>query len=440
MPQPLPSRDRAKEALVRYLLSTIPTKNPAEIEEIYHKMNIWLIEMIQVGRMSPEQLNGLSDAFLKSSLDQDQISPEDLDAAGLSPEKRNRIIPPPPEPPKPPGPDVGGPTPTPPTDERQDLLGKIATGKAAITDIQTGLNRGVIMDQDLLGMGLSYDFIERLKAYSQVLPIFPSQDQLPPLRQNSTDIYFLGMPSSGKSTMLAALFSYCNSAGIMRNVVDNSFGNKYKNQLVLGMAQGHLPNSTPTEFINFIPVNMKYPGAAEDQQLNFLDMAGEKFKSVANGGMSEFQKYREYLSNQNNKGLIFVIDFFANNRVECLRQDQNLQEVLALIEKFDILKKTDAVYLVVTKADLFPSENRQKFADDYIDFNYRNFLNACLEAKRKYNFELKSFPFAIGPTRFSYLLEDCNPVSNRYLEIYPKKLIQQIESDFAYRQKGFFAN
>jgi hypothetical protein len=185
---------------------------------------------------------------------------------------------------------------------------------------------------------------------------------------------------------------------------------------------------------------MRYSGTSQDQQLNFLDMAGEKFKSVANGGMNEFQQYKDYLSNQNNKGLIFVLDYHANNPVECLRQDQNLQEVLALIEQFGILKKTDAVYLVVTKADLFPTENKQRFADDYIDNNYRNFLNACKEAKRKYKFELKSFPFSIGPTRFGYILEDCNSATNKNLEIYPRKLVTQIEQDFAYRKKGFFGN
>jgi hypothetical protein len=432
-----PVRDKTQQAMAAVLLRSIPTKSPEEIEAIYSRMNIWLIEMIEQGGLSSDQLNAVSEELLKISLDKDEISLEQLEAAGLASEKIHRLAGKVTEQPTP---QAAVPSIPQPPSERQILLSQIERGKAIIKDIQNGLNRGLLQESDLIGFGLSYDFIERLKNYVQITAIFPTQAQLPVLRNNSTDIYFLGMPSSGKSTMLAALFSYCNSVGILRNVVDNSFGNKYKNQLVLGMAQGHLPSSTPTEFINFIPVNMRYPGTSKDQQLNFLDMAGEKFRNVANGGMDEFQKYQDYLSNQNNKGLIFVLDYFANNRVECLRQDQNLQEVLALIEQFGILKKTDAVYLVVTKADLFPSENKQRFADDYIDNNYRNFLNACQEAKRKYKFELKSFPFSIGPTRFSYILEDCIPTTNRNLEVYPKKLITQIENDFAYRKGGLFGN
>jgi hypothetical protein len=432
-----PVRDKTQQAMAAVLLRSIPTKSPEEIEAIYSRMNIWLIEMIEQGGLSSDQLNAVSEELLKISLDKDEISLEQLKAAGLASDKIQRLAGKVPEEPIP---QAAVPLVPQPSSERQALLSKIESGKAKIVDIQNGLNRNIIYEQDLFGLGLSYDFVERLRNYNQITSIFPTQNQLPPLRGSSTDIYFLGMPSSGKSTMLAALFSYCNSTGILRNVVDNSFGNKYKNQLVLGMVQGHLPNSTPTEFINFIPVNMRYSGTSQDQQLNFLDMAGEKFKSVANGGMNEFQQYKDYLSNQNNKGLIFVLDYHANNPVECLRQDQNLQEVLALIEQFGILKKTDAVYLVVTKADLFPTENKQRFADDYIDNNYRNFLNACKEAKRKYKFELKSFPFSIGPTRFGYILEDCNSATNKNLEIYPRKLVTQIEQDFAYRKKGFFGN
>jgi hypothetical protein len=98
------------------------------------------------------------------------------------------------------------------------------------------------------------------------------------------------------------------------------------------------------------------------------------------------------------------------------------------------LKKAEAVYLVVTKADLFPSPNKQEYAEQYISNKYRNFLNACLHAKKSYNFELKSFPYSIGPAKFSYILEDCDPDTNSNLVDYPKLLLEQLENDMAYKK------
>jgi hypothetical protein len=126
--------------------------------------------------------------------------------------------------------------------------------------------------------------------------------------------------------------------------------------------------------------------------------------------------------------------------VETLRQDQNLQQVLSLLEAYGILEKTDAVYLVVTKADLFPSPDKQSYADSYVSTKYRNFLNACKEAKDTYNFVLKSFAYSIGPAKFSYLLEDCDPATNVNLVEYPKLLLQQLENDMGYRRNGGLTN
>jgi hypothetical protein len=167
-------------------------------------------------------------------------------------------------------------------------------------------------------------------------------------------------------------------------------------------------------------------------------MAGEKIRAVADGGMPEFQGYKDYLENNNDKVLIFVIDFYGDNRKKCLDQDQHLQEILALLKKFNVLRRTDAVYLVLTKADLFPDTNKQKFCDAYIVKNYRNFLQACKEAKDEFKFQLKSFPFSIGPSRFGYILNDCNPETNTNLITYPKNLLQQLEEDCASGGGGWF--
>ena len=49
-------------------------------------------------------------------------------------------------------------------------------------------------------------------------------------KSHKEHFYVCAFRGSGKSTMLASFFSYTNSIGVLRNVPDNSFGNKYKNQ------------------------------------------------------------------------------------------------------------------------------------------------------------------------------------------------------------------
>ena len=434
-------RDPADQALVEFILKTIKTRSTNDILNYNQRMQITLREMIQKG-LTLQQLDDLPIDFIRDSLKNNEVSEEELLEAGW--EKLDIFAPPPPPPPPPPR---SGPSSQPYeeigihtiTEPREELLHNLNTGNALIKDIQIGINRGTITRSDLYSIGCNDDFIDRLMMFDvDLATVFPKQHELPPLRKEATDVYFLGMRGSGKSTMLASFFSYTNNAGVLRNVPDNSFGNKYKNQLNLGMAAGHLPNSTPSEFINYVAVDLRYEGRKEFQALNFLDMAGEKIRAVVNGGIAEFQGYKDYLENNNDKVLIFVIDFFGNNRIKCLDQDQHLQEILALLKKFNVLRRTDAVYLILTKADLFPEANKQKFCDDYISKNYKNFLQACKEAKDEFKFKLKTFPFSIGPSRFGYILNDCDPDTNTNLITYPKILLQQLEEDCASGGKGWF--
>jgi hypothetical protein len=437
------ARSSSEKAIVDFILKSIRTRSTNEILDYHSKMDINLLEMIRSG-LQPTQLNSLPESFIADCLGRGEVSEQELiDAGWEKREKENTpilnfgidhsnhedII------------DVNF------GDDdffesglssmtKDQLLDAIRSNKAFIPDVQAGLSKKVISINDLLSLGYSHDLIERMQQFEPQNPVFPSINDLPPLRLDASDVYFLGMPGSGKSTMLASLFSYCNDIGVMRNIVDSQFGNQYRNQLVLGMVQGFLPSSTPTEFVNFIPVDMKYSEEDGYQKLNFIDMAGEKFRRVAQSGMNEFKKYQEYLNNQNPKCLIFVIDYFHNNRVETTKQDQNLQEVLALLENFGILKNTEAVYLVVTKADLFPEDDKQAYADKYIDLRYRNFLNACKDAKDKFNFSLKSFAFSIGPTSFNYILQDCNPETNLNLVNYPEQLLEQLAEDLVYNKDG----
>jgi hypothetical protein len=249
------------------------------------------------------------------------------------------------------------------------------------------------------------------------------------------------MPGSGKSTILASLLAYCNRNSLMESTMQNKHGEAYKKQLIQELLRGILPNSTPTELVNYIPLNIReFERKERLHPLNFIDMAGELFKKVADGGIEEFNKIKNYLYNKNRKILLFIIDYDPENTAdEMFEQDHNLQMVFGTMEKFGILEKTESVYMVVSKADLFPSENKQQFADKYLTENFGNFVELCKSKKSKYGYRLSSSVYSIGPSVVNNLLVDFNPRTNTNLDIYPKKLTNIIlEDSFMKRNRRFF--
>lgn len=445
------NRTPEDQSLVDFMLKSIRSKTADEVMAMNHSvLKVMITEMIQAG-MQINQLNQLPNDFIKDALNRDEISRQELVDAGIESEKLESISPlfsmpksstPPPTFNSNPlgGFEFDAINIENEIQESESILDRIRSKNATAIHVREALLNHTLSDADLINnFGYSSDMIKMIRNFEPQVAYFPPLTELPPLRSGATDIYFLGMPASGKSTMLASFLYYGNRTGLLRRETDNGHGNKYANQLMMGMAQGYLPSSTPTELINYIPLALRNPTRTDSfRELNLIDMAGEKFRKVGNDGMKEFKAIRDYLTNENSKCLIFVMDYFKDEEsVLLMEQDQNLQEVIAQLDKAGIMNRTETIYMVVTKADLFPSEDKKEFAKEYIENNYKNFVSYCQEVKKKYKITLKSFPYSIGPSELTYLLKDRNPKTNTNLEYYPGLLAQQIVEDFPFIKKGF---
>jgi hypothetical protein len=443
------NRTPQDQSLVDFMLRSIKSKTTDEIIAMHQSgLKVTLSEMIVAG-LQARQLNTIPLDFVKEIFTKKEITRDELEGAGMEEDNLNQIdpiivLPPPsPFPPDPsPFPPIGtgqGPSPV-PAPGGSNMINRIRERTATAIDVRDALINNEISDADLTNnFGYSSEMINMIRNFVPQVTYFPPLTELPPLRTGATDIYFLGMPASGKSTMLASFLYYGNRSGLLRRDTNNTHGNKYANQLIMGMAQGYLPSSTPTELINYIPLSLRNPDNADSsREMNLVDMAGEKFRKVGNDGMQEFKAIRDYLTNENSKCLIFVMDYFKEDQsVALMEQDQNLQEVIAQLDKAGIMARTETIYMVVTKADLFPTDDKKGYAKEYIERNYRNFLSYCQEVKKKHKLTLKSFPYSIGPSELTYLMKDKNPSTNVNLENYPKLLTNQILEDFPFTKKGF---
>lgn len=319
------------------------------------------------------------------------------------------------------------------TVSRESVIEEIISRKASAKDIKDYINQGIITQEDLvMECGLSLSLTERLFNYSNEPIVVPSMSELGKPEAKYTDVYFLGIPGSGKTCMMAGLFAYMNRYGLMNPNTTHQWGTNYRNHLISKLDAGLLPESTGSGVINYMPIGLREPDAMDrTHNLNIIEMAGERFKNVSERGMDEFDQILEFLKNDNRKLFVLVVDyaqdtnsqFFNSKRTQ---QNLSLTTVLNLLEENSILKNsTDGIFIAVTKADLFPQDqDKADFAAEYLNTHYLNLVNLCREYRNKYSLALRALPFSIGPSIFNSMIEDHDPNTNRALNEYPQGLVQ----------------
>jgi len=334
------------------------------------------------------------------------------------------------------------------------LLDRINSGRITVNELQEMLIDDSISVPFLRDVcGLDDKLIKRIENYSpqQMSPI--TLADLPPLKPDRTDFYFLGMPSAGKSCLIASLLSHWMRKGICNPEVSNPRGVQYFKVLAGGFSKGILPRNNPNTFIDYIEVTLNFMDSVSFLGLfsrekkytipiNILDMAGEKFENVANMGHEYFTQHKEFLNNDNYKSLFFILDYTLDNEGEdAFAQSFSLMVVLNNLKDMGILEKTDSIFLVVTKADMFnvPKEKYYQYAEKYLNEYYGGFLENLETLHKEYNFEYEIIPYSIGKCIFGQLLEEPNVKNNENLNTFPSLLGEKIENLTARYNKKWFS-
>ena len=253
------------------------------------------------------------------------------------------------------------------------------------------IDSGVIALSDLLSIKIDRPFIQKM------LKGVPPDDytdirDLDKIHKQSTEVYFWGIPSSGKSCALGAILSVASN-GTVANVMDadtDSQGYGYMNYLIHHFPQnevGTLIGGTPIEAF----YEMGFDLIDKDDKIHpitCIDMAGELMRCMfkSNAGMSLEEKDLKMLDTMtkvlidnrstNRKMHIFVIEYGAEDRLyEGYPQRVYLEGAVSYIKNTGIFKKdTDAIYITITKADKVKNATRETFTN-YINNNYLGFYN-----------------------------------------------------------------
>ena len=250
--------------------------------------------------------------------------------------------------------------------------------------------------------------------------------KIPPLKSipdGFTEIYFWGVPASGKTCAVGSIMSTMTNGRGVKSVMPftDSQGSSYMMPLASSFREDQvciLPPRTKVEET----FEMRYQITDDDNKehgLAFIDLSGELFEcmhmSRAQGKDNLTPKQQGALTvledilvnnrSKNPKIHFFVIEYGSeNNRYKGLSQNELLLSCLNYLDDKSILKdNTIGSYLIITKADKAGDAN----IGEYIDEHYSGFYNGLTQRMTKWGIntrkgksQVKRFPFSIGDVCF----------------------------------------
>lgn len=294
------------------------------------------------------------------------------------------------------------------------------------------INSGDIAVGDLLGIGINKLFIQKM-FNGESAQAFSKPEPLDKIHKQSTEVYFWGIPSSGKSCALGAILSVA-AGGTVAHSMDPDTGSQgygYMTKLINLFQNGQIGTLMEGTAVDAF-YEMGFDLVDNDGKIHpitCIDMAGElmrcMYKANANDPMSETDELmldtltRVLIDNKttSRKMHIFVIEYGAEDRLyEGLPQRVYLDGALSYIKNTGIFKKdTDAVYIMITKADKVKNPSKEVFTE-YINEKYKGFYNGLEQICKDNEINkgrVEKIAFSLGEVCFqNYCRFNARPAEN----------------------------
>lgn len=289
---------------------------------------------------------------------------------------------------------------------------------AACNDI---ISRGILNRNDLSKCGIDNGFINKMLTNARSQNFEPARP-LQTIAEPCTEVYFWGIPFSGKTCALGAILSAAKNGLAARSMIpDNSFqGFGYMNRLSTIFSPGRicrLPGGTPVTST----YEMRFDLEDQEHKIHHvacIDLAGELFTCMfmkdAGEQMRDDQKqaletlHNILLENRSNNRKIhfFVIEYGAEKRIyNGLPQAEYLNSAAAHLNSIGLFdSNTDAIYVLISKVDNASYEGSlEEHLLKYMTKNYLGFYNNLLLICKEHGINkgrVKIVPFSIGNVCF----------------------------------------
>lgn len=276
----------------------------------------------------------------------------------------------------------------------------------------------------------------------------------PECKPGFTDVYFFGIPSTGKTCVLMGM-TYTPNIHI--NLA--AYGGEYAQALQMYIEAGELMPRTPGDFVvnlegSICMQNQK--GVMAEHKVNLIEMSGEEFSAkIANNDKHIFSfddmgtGTTRLLSNDNRKAFFIIIDP-TSDTIKMTREvvdyydeetgephmtiEHSVINQRMLLQKFidmfsnpaneSIMQKVDTINIIVTKADVLGSkEERDAKALELFRKKYEPFiLQSLVNLGARFNINMSTnnrpnlYTFSLGHFYvgglYDYEPEDANKLVN----------------------------
>lgn len=303
------------------------------------------------------------------------------------------------------------------------------------TTIKRMIDRGVLSFPDLEDIGIRGSILTKLsKGIINNIP-YIKLEPFEKLEKRTNQIYFWGLPNSGKTCALGAIMHSAHNRALFKTTLEtNTQGYRYMNNLISSFNYESLPRfSNSIDDLIEMSMNIEYKDIK--LPITFFDFSGDIltiiYKSIILGAtLNDQQKFvLERITtllkdNSQRKTHVFVIEYDAEENTfgGVLRQIY-LNSVLEYLDSNRILKSsTDSIYLLITKVDKIDEHYNElnNIVKEYVSENYRALYSHIEDISKLYCLRTPLIiPFSIGKVFFQEYVE----FNHTYATYFLKELI-----------------
>jgi hypothetical protein len=248
-------------------------------------------------------------------------------------------------------------------------------------------------------LGLESSDVENIRnyVYNPSLKIWDDED-LPPVPQDSTDIFFIGTPHSGKTCVIAATLNNLAASGRKVITGDTSYriGNQYQEHLIRCMRLHVMPARTADDMSNYMSLGVMHDINEPNQihKWNFIEMSGERLKNTYEGIQPDINPGK-WLNSKNRKVLNFVID--CDYDPGHIPDDSILNSAYLQLNDWEVFDRTDVINFLIVKIDVENTEEPKQYARELVKTKYSALLNTLKLKQKGGIFSRKKFVINVIP-------------------------------------------
>lgn len=327
--------------------------------------------------------------------------------------------------------------------EKEKILGRLKDNPSSVPsdDIRKYLQENPTFRKDLEGVGIPDGVIRKLidNPSSPSYNVGKTPDSIP---DGYTEVYFWGVKGSGKTTALASVLKTADDFGYLELAPSPGYNymkdlkNMFDNDIPI------LPEGNAVDDTQYLPFTLKKGKEKYYRSVSLVELSGEVFECFLfkNSDMEmpspqhkkTFETLLKFLDSDNPKMHFFFVDYGRENRKDKKGNTQSdyLNAAATFFNKSGsgIFRKSDAIYIVVTKSDLIPgnTKDKGKLIKKYLEKKFPSLVSSlrskCNSIPKINNGKLLGIPFSLGKVYFDNICDFDNSSASNLIDILYRRI------------------